>query len=114
MKHISVSAGFFFDRKQQGKPLCTEILLKGNREQTEVIDCTLRLLRAKQRKKEELIYRTNKKLAIQLYKALEGQLLVITHSNCLKVSFFDETQLPSLKGGSNSTTGSYNVLIKQY
>jgi hypothetical protein len=33
---------------------------------------------------------------------MEGQLLIITHSNCLKMSFFDESYPPTLKRGSSA------------
>jgi hypothetical protein len=36
---------------------------------------------------------------------LEGQLLDIIHSNCLKMGFFDETNPPTLKRGSDPIKG---------
>jgi hypothetical protein len=89
----------FFYQKKQGNPCCTEILLKGNQPSE---NCTLGPMRAKkQEKHSKTIYRT-KKLAIQLHKIMEGQLLIITHSNCLKMSFFDESYPPTLKRGSSA------------
>jgi hypothetical protein len=41
-------------------------------------------------------------LVVQFNKVLEGKLFLIIHSDSLKISFFDESQLPTLEGGSGS------------
>jgi hypothetical protein len=56
--------------------------------------CTLRPLKGQGRKIKNC---SKTILAIQLDKALKGKFLLITHSDSLKVSFFDESRLPTLE-----------------
>jgi hypothetical protein len=85
----------YLTENSKGNPCCAENFINMKKKQ----HYTLRPKMAKAKEENYKHEKRNGRLAIKLHKALEGQLLTITLSNCLKMGFLDEANFPSLEGG---------------